>query len=115
MATDIQAGHSSRLPQMTIIGAMASSGTVCEATTYGISPRSSSVERPNNAPSANPTRLPARKPAAASRQVNQAERSKIARRIVSFPRWAGRNSAPRILAMCGMDLSSDRMGRLISA
>ena len=31
--TDSQEGHPMRLPQITTIGAMAMSGTVCEATT----------------------------------------------------------------------------------
>ena len=58
------------LDEITTTGAIAMIGTVCEATTYGTSARSSSCECTNTIARASPSSAPNTKPPNASRNVN---------------------------------------------
>ncbi len=54
------------------MGAIATIGIVCEATTYGITPRRSTLKRAINAPSRKPMAAPNTKPTTASFAVKSA-------------------------------------------
>ena len=56
----------------TTIGASARMGIVCEATTYGMTPRRSTSKCARTTPSTNPTTAPNRNPTAAARAVKSA-------------------------------------------
>src|SRR5689334_15006005 len=61
----------------TTIGAIARTGTVCEATTNGIRPRSNQTECASSTANTKPTTAPRANPITASRKVNRAEFNRI--------------------------------------
>ena len=91
--------------QITTIGAIARIGIVCEATTYGSSPRWSMRECASTAPMTKPPVAPIAKPSAASLPVNAAAFSSVTMRsgACGFGRW---KSAPIMSWMCGIDVAS---------
>ena len=101
-----------RLPSpTTTIGAIASIGIVCEATTYGIRPRWRIWKRAITAPSRKPTVAPIAKPTAASLAMNSAASS---RRSMSKgpPSRVGSKSAPTMSCRCGSVVESTTKGRV---
>ena len=86
---------------ITTIGAIAMIGTVCDATTYGTSARSSRGECTKTIASASPSPAPKTKPPNASRKVKTAA---LARTKPSGGplRWAGSTNAAAMSQTCGM-------------
>ena len=72
MEIGIQFGNSSRPDHTTRIGAIAMTGTACDAITYGMRPRSASFDRTKRTPRPNPVTAPITNPIAAERHVHNA-------------------------------------------
>ena len=96
---------------MTTIGAIARIGTVCEATTYGRTPRSRSREWTSTTASPKPKTAPRTNPASASFAVNQAASSRGWMRA-GPPVVTGSLNALRMSWMCGIVVSSTRNGHV---
>ena len=91
--------------QITTIGAIARIGTVCEATTYGRTPRCITRECARIAPIAKPPTAPIAKPSAASFAVKSAALRSVTTR--SGASGFGRsNNAGTIEWTCGMLVAS---------
>src|SRR3990170_1765444 len=101
-----------RLPRpTTTIGASARIGIVCDATTYGMTPRCSTPNRAMSAPRTKPVVAPIAKPTAASLAVKSAaSRSRSA--SSGSPSRMGSNSAPTMSWRCGIVVELTTNGRV---
>ena len=109
MDTDTHIGHPIRPPQITMIGAMAIIGAVWDATTYGMNPRSMSLDWEKTMANPKPSEEPNTNPNSASRNVKSASRSSTSSMIGSLGVRRVKNT-PKISHACGMEVSSGRTG-----